>query len=270
MKESKNENAALFADDEVHSELHRILKYKGFKKAPVLSKFLTYVVNETLSNRTSQIKEYTIALHILQRNISLHSNGTSPVRIHALRLRRILQQYYLSDGMTSNIVIEIPKGGYIPVFTSRTKAENRLKNEENLPKPIVAVFPLVPFSESMADDFYSMLIAEDFGAELSSFSDLEVIGYHSIETLKILKNNVLDVAIYLKADFAVSGKYYLTNKRIHIVINLMDVNGKLIFEDAFSEALQKGCNGFGGASTYFSKSAFRFYEKILSFGNARM
>ncbi|MNE68138.1 hypothetical protein D3C80_1637850 [compost metagenome] len=85
-----------------------------------------------------------------------------------------------------------------------------------------------------------------------------------------MKNNVSDAAIYLKANFAISGKYYLTNKRIHIIINLMYVKGKLIFEDSFNDILQKGCNGFGGARAYFSKSSFRFYEKILSLGNAKM
>ena len=44
------------------------------------------------------------------------------MRIEAGRLRRSLERYYLTDGRGSRVRIEIPRGGYVPVFGSAAPA----------------------------------------------------------------------------------------------------------------------------------------------------
>jgi hypothetical protein len=41
------------------------------------------------------------------------------VRIHANRLRKLLDEYYQNEGVNDPIVISIPKGRYIPNFESK-------------------------------------------------------------------------------------------------------------------------------------------------------
>jgi hypothetical protein len=57
------------------------------------------------------------------------------VRIHAGRLRRALKEYYYDAGKNDPIVIEIPKGSYIPVFQPKNKIENNLSNGVEKVKP---------------------------------------------------------------------------------------------------------------------------------------
>ena len=49
----------------VRIELERILSSKVLRKSAVLSNFLRFVVTETLANKVSEIKEYSIAVKAL-------------------------------------------------------------------------------------------------------------------------------------------------------------------------------------------------------------
>src|SRR5258708_4311297 len=44
-----------------------------------------------------------------------------PVRIEASRLRRSLERYYLTAGEADLVVVELPKGGYVPRFELNTQ-----------------------------------------------------------------------------------------------------------------------------------------------------
>jgi hypothetical protein len=45
------------------------------------------------------------------------SNPT--VMIHARKLRRALDRYYLKQGRQDPILIDIPKGSYVPIFNRK-------------------------------------------------------------------------------------------------------------------------------------------------------
>jgi len=45
------------------------------------------------------------------------------VRIEAGRLRRALDHYYLIPGLADPVIIDVPKGGYVPRFTLRAGQE---------------------------------------------------------------------------------------------------------------------------------------------------
>jgi hypothetical protein len=76
------------------------------------------VVNETLEGRGDQLKGYTIGVSVLGKTENFDPEQDSLVRIHAGRLRRLLHTYYLDAGKNDPIYIDIPKGGYHPMFLS--------------------------------------------------------------------------------------------------------------------------------------------------------
>jgi TolB-like protein len=79
-------------------------------------RLLEYLVSEELEGRGSRIKAYSIATEVLGRPSSFDPQKDPIVRIEAARLRRVLEHYYLTDGRDDAVIIEIPKGAYVPRF----------------------------------------------------------------------------------------------------------------------------------------------------------
>ena len=113
---TNRDSNATFSPVDITAQLDRILASDTFNDAPRLRQFLDYVVNEALSGRTDHIKGFTIAHDVFHREDPTDAQDSTIVRVEAGRLRRHLQDYYLKEGQQDPIRIEIPKGGYVPLF----------------------------------------------------------------------------------------------------------------------------------------------------------
>ncbi|MFG1378409.1 hypothetical protein [Xanthobacter autotrophicus] len=107
----------------VRAALERVLAAPDFVASPRLAAFLRFVVEATLEGRADEIKGYTIAVEALGRPPSFDPQSDPIVRVEATRLRRALERYYTTVGAEDPLVIDIPKGGYVPLFRPRTEAE---------------------------------------------------------------------------------------------------------------------------------------------------
>jgi len=106
--------------DDVRAQLDTLLASPNLDVPSRARRFLRYVVEETLAGRADRIKAYAIGIEVFERNSDFDAQSDPVVRIEAGRLRRALERYYLSDGLTDPVVITIPKGGYIPHFAWRS------------------------------------------------------------------------------------------------------------------------------------------------------
>lgn len=104
---------------DVHEFLERILGQPEFKASPRLSAFLRFVVEETLAGRASRLKAFTIATSVLGRDESFDPQTNPIVRVEALRLRRMLDQYYAGSGFSDRVEIRMRRGSYAPEFVHR-------------------------------------------------------------------------------------------------------------------------------------------------------
>jgi TolB-like protein len=75
------------------------------------------VVDEALAGRGDRLHAYPIAVEVLGRDASFDPQNDPVVRMEAGRLRRRLERYYLGAGQSDPIRIDVPKGGYAPIFT---------------------------------------------------------------------------------------------------------------------------------------------------------
>ena len=73
-------------------------------------------MEETLAGRAGRIKAYSVAISVLDRDDTFDPQTDPMVRIEASQLRRRLERYYLTQGVNDPVVIDLPKGGYVPVF----------------------------------------------------------------------------------------------------------------------------------------------------------
>jgi TolB-like protein len=104
------------AHQQIRSQLAKISASEEFQRSKRSLRFLNYIVEETLAGRASRIKAYSVAISVLDRDDTFDPQTDPMVRIEASQLRRRLERYYLTQGATDPVVIDLPKGGYVPVF----------------------------------------------------------------------------------------------------------------------------------------------------------
>ena len=103
--------------DDAHWELaHRVVAGPHFARSPLLSKFLLYVVAETLEGRGSEISEHQIGVQVFDRPVDYRTLEDNIVRNYARQLRKRLAEHFAGEGSNEPIRIDIPLGGYVPVF----------------------------------------------------------------------------------------------------------------------------------------------------------
>ena len=108
--------SAHIAAEEVLDELSAILQSPSFLANRNSSKFLEFIVHETLAGRGSRLKAYTIGTMALQRDPNFDPQTNSVVRVQATRLRELIEAYYAGPGADHPLRILVPLGSYQPVF----------------------------------------------------------------------------------------------------------------------------------------------------------
>lgn len=107
----------------VRSALRRVLASEVFSNAPILSRFLRYVVEHRIGGLASPLKEYTIGVDVFQRGADFDPRVDTIVRVHARRLRQRLDRYYEELGRGDRLRITIPKGHYRAEIRPRRSAQ---------------------------------------------------------------------------------------------------------------------------------------------------
>ena len=128
--------AATISAEDVREQLQRILASSPFLNARRASQFLRFVVEGTLAGEDG-FKEYLIGIEVFERPQDYDPKDDPVVRIEAGRLRKKLAEFYAGPGVNDPILIELPKGGYAPVFRERPAGVELEKVEvEASPEPI--------------------------------------------------------------------------------------------------------------------------------------
>jgi TolB-like protein/Flp pilus assembly protein TadD len=166
-------NAEL-SPESISAELAVILSSRTFRMANAQKNLLRFVVQETLENRAHLLKEYWIGVKVFHRGESFDPRMSSIVRLEARKLRANLARYFETEGAGDQLRIEIPKGGYAPVFRSNDQSPllcvvtmDPLAKELHADGPEVlswAVLPVVDRNHSREGRFF----AEGLTDELSS------------------------------------------------------------------------------------------------------
>jgi adenylate cyclase len=140
------------APEQIRAALGRITASSVFAASPRMQNFLRYVVEETLAGRGGDIKGYTLALEVFGRGDSFDPANDSVVRVEAARLRRTLAAYYGDEGSADAVIIDVPKGGYVPAFQRRPAAPGA-------PLPDHPVQPAAASDRTAAGPRTSVLVA---------------------------------------------------------------------------------------------------------------
>ena len=109
------------ADEDCRLLLARILASRDFQRASRLRAFLTYVVEKKLAGSPEEVTETLIGHRVFGRPASYSPGEDSIVRTEARTLRQRLDRYFTGEGAEEPVIVEIPRGGYLPVFRPRSE-----------------------------------------------------------------------------------------------------------------------------------------------------
>lgn len=105
--------------DHVIRQLSAILQSRKFRDAPMLQRYLRYLVEETLGGRGYRLEARTIANQVFKKGDDFRSSKDATVRVATNRLRNAVELYYLTEGLTDELLIEIEPGNYRLKFRYR-------------------------------------------------------------------------------------------------------------------------------------------------------
>jgi len=157
---------------EVRAQVHRMTASDVFVSSPQLSAFLLFVVDAVLRGQGERLKGYTIGVEVLRRDTTFDPQIDPIVRVEATRLRRAIERYYAGVGVDDSVIIDLPRGGYVPRFSWRELAAQApepppkivLAPGNGMPTLRVAPFVVVgtPDTRAIAAETLSGKISEAF------------------------------------------------------------------------------------------------------------
>jgi len=102
------------------AEIEKLLASHSLHGSESLCKLLKYLAKHALEHPGVPVKEYQIATEVFGRQADFDPQVDSMVRVQAGRLRSKLAEYYIAEGASDRLVVELPKGSYVVAFHNRT------------------------------------------------------------------------------------------------------------------------------------------------------
>jgi TolB-like protein/Flp pilus assembly protein TadD len=241
--------------ERVICQMEAILASETFVNAPQLRKFLRYMVERTLQGDTDGLKEYQVGLEVFARNGTYDTRIDPVVRVEARRLRSKLAEYYADQGCNDEIVISLPKGGYVGRFEQRPPSVEPLAapsltvpvsrrvhpalvvsacifvgvallsgffvlKSSHDATPSIAVLPFANLSSDPANQYFADGLTDEITDALSRLKTLRVIARSSAFTFKGKVVDVREVGRQLHVATVLEGSVERYGSRVKIVAQL--------------------------------------------------
>jgi TolB-like protein/Flp pilus assembly protein TadD len=246
-----------FLDGEpIRQQLERVLSSGGFHRNERLSRFLRFVVERHLEGREDELKEAILGIEVC-RKPDYDPTQDSVVRTEAGRLRARLAEYYAGEGRSDPFIIELPKGGYTPVFrkvelppaavprTLNVERKARFERpwltvalagiavaavtlgwrllQPNSAPIAIAVLPLNNLSQDSGNDYFADGLTDEIIRNLSIIDGLAVRSQTSSFVFKGRPRNVRDAGKQLAADYILEGSVLRAGQQLRINAQLVRV-----------------------------------------------
>jgi serine/threonine-protein kinase len=204
--------------EEVRSAVERLLRSPQFAASPRAARFLRFIVETTLEGRQDSLKEYVLGVEVFDRSAAFDPATDTIVRVEAVKLRKRLQAYYSGSGRHEPVIIEVPKGAYIPQF-QRGATDTPAPAPEPIP---VAVLPFASLSQTDAEEQWCDGLTEEILSVLSRVPRLRVVSRTSAFAFKGQAKDVREIGRDLCASWIVEGSVRTHDNRVRISARLTD------------------------------------------------
>ncbi len=234
----------------VRQELEHLLSSAGFSRNDRQSQFLRFLVERHLEGRDNELKESVIGVEVFRRDPGYDPKLDAVVRTEAVRLRARLDKYYATEGSADPLIIELPKGGYKPVFRARPTLEREGHTRSTRTWWVaaalgavvvaasgatwwsartsegaitVAVLPIENLDRDPASDYFADGLTDEIIRNLSVIDGLTVRSRTSSFALKGKSLNVGEAGKQLGADYLVEGSAQHAGDQLRVNVALIRV-----------------------------------------------
>ena len=221
-----------FPSSKINEQMDRILNSPEFSSTDAQRSFLKYVVKKAIAGRGDEIKGYALATEVFGRGEDFDQSIDPVVSIHANKLRRALERYYLVAGQTDSIRIDIPKGTYVPVFMEQNASSvptsiqknQSAKEKHDMAWPGLVVQNLTNLTGNPGFDHVGIAISTEIATEITRYQEIRVL----LQQQEKRKQRASDVG----ARFALTGSIFKGQSHLKVNIVLTDLNkGSQVWAD---------------------------------------
>lgn len=199
--------------EHVREHLLSVLASDAFRRSPHASRLLTYLVDCAIAG--SVPKEYTIATDALGRSPDFDPRTDPVVRVEVRRLRQKLLEHYAEAGRDSDLVFDLPKGGYGLTWRERPRSDEPLS---------IAVLPLENLTGDPAREYFVDGLTEELTSELARAADLRVVARTSAFVFKNRPGDVREIGRRLNVSHLVEGSVRWSDRRVRATVQLVEAD----------------------------------------------
>ena len=195
----------------VHHHLDQALNSPLFRKAERQARFLRFVVDVALHSPDATIKEFDIGIAVYDRRPDYDPRTDPIVRVEAARLRARLREYYAVTP-PDHVRIDLPKGGYLPLFIPLDEAVEELARDLS-----ILVTPFRSLSADPSDQSFCDGLTEEVTHRLARDRRLRVITQSAARWLEQGEGR--------KSHFLLEGSVRQAGAEVRLTLHLLDLSG---------------------------------------------
>lgn len=238
--------------EEIRRQLQAILASAPFANAARSRRFLSHIVDQTLAGRTDGIKELVLGIEVFDRAGDFDPKIDTIVRVEAGKLRKRLDEYYANEGASAPLLIEVPKGSYIPQFQLRSlpaapDAPTKRAPAKRAPvlltllalaagvwwgvvhfrapapaiAPSIAVLPFLNLSTDPANEYFAEGLSEELTDALCNAGGLRVASRTSAFFFKGKSADIREIGQKLHVAFVVEGSVRKQGDQLKVTAQLI-------------------------------------------------
>jgi serine/threonine-protein kinase len=198
-----------------------MLASRLFARSERLCRFLRFCVEQTLDDKSDQLKEQLVGVEVFDRKGDYDPRIDPIVRVEARRLRSKLKTYYTSSGRPDCVLIDLPKGAYVPSFRMRN-ASPRPISVDAAEERSIAVLPFANLTPEAGADYFSDGLTEELIHLLTRIPRLRVVAWTSMSQLRGREQDLAGIRQELKVATVLRGSVRRTDTRVRVTAQLID------------------------------------------------
>ncbi len=229
--------------EEIRAQVDKILTSRLFARSERLCRFLRFCVEHTLEEKGDQLKEQLVGVEVFDRKGDYDPRTDPIVRVEAMRLRSKLKAYYTSTGRPDCVLIELPKGAYVPAFRMRPPSQTarppaapaNVAAEERS----IAVLPFANLTDDPGTDYFSDGLTEELIHLLTRIPRLRVVAWNSMSHFRGREQDLAAIRQQLKVATVLRGSVRRTLGRVRVTAQLIDAeSGAYLWSEAYDRQLE--------------------------------
>lgn len=217
--------------DSIKVQVEKVLASDMFTRCPRLGRFLSFIAQKVFEGAAERLNEYLLAFEVFGKRASYDPRTDPIVRVEAHRLRCKIKKYYATQGRQDPIVIDFPRGSYVPIFRRRRARLGQVKAAEPTslsrsprdPKAI-AVLPFADLSPERDQEYFCDGLTDELLNRLIQLDELRVVSRTSCLQFRQRRCDVREIGRRVNAGTVVEGSVRKSGNHVRIMVQLTDAS----------------------------------------------